>query len=117
MIISFNILSSTVKLICLDNCPEYILPNIFTPNNDNFNELFIPIPPTRFVKSSTFKLYNRWGKEIFKTNDIFINWNGNGKNGSPIPDGVYYYSAEVEFYRLKKEDESKSYNGWIQLVR
>ena len=77
---------------CVDECPYYELPNIFTPNNDGVNDMLIPYPYS-FVDKIDLKIYNRWGNLVFETDDPDINWNGEHiKTGKLVPDGVYYLS-------------------------
>lgn len=64
--------------IRVDNCPIYELPNVFTPNGDNINDLFIPLP-YKFVKDIDIKIYDRWGLLMFETTDPGIFWNGTSK--------------------------------------
>jgi gliding motility-associated-like protein len=113
--------------LCVDNCPHYELPNVFTPNGDNINDVFAAYPNTpdkcpRFVKSVKFKVYNRWGGEVFNfvtegENSILINWDGRDNMGRMVPDGAYYYLADVEFIVLDPDKRKKTYNGWIQIMR
>lgn len=86
--------------VCGDNCPEYNLPNVFTPNSDRVNDQFIPFP-YRGVKEIDLQVFNRWGKKVFATQDPAILWNGKVDNtGEPVPDGVYFYVCTVYFKRL-----------------
>lgn len=86
--------------VCGDNCPEYTLPNVFTPNGDRINDLFIPFP-YRGVKQIDLQVFNRWGQRVFSTNDPDIRWNGTiGGTGDPVPDGVYFYVCQVYLKRL-----------------
>lgn len=61
------------------------LPNIFTPNGDNVNDVYTV--PNLFEYSIKFnvKIYSRWGNKVFETEDKEINWAP--KN---ISDGVYF---------------------------
>ncbi|MBK7856239.1 MAG: gliding motility-associated C-terminal domain-containing protein [Bacteroidetes bacterium] len=81
--------SPKTNAICQENCPEYILPNVFTPNADGINDFFEPIK-NRYIKSIAFTVYNRWGQLVFETDKPEINWDG-GK----LSDGVYYYVCTV----------------------
>ncbi len=109
--------------ICVDNCFNYELPNVITPDLiDDKNDTFRPYPKPSFVQSVKFTVYNRWGKQVFeKSNDIFIHWDG--KEGIPekerneLSTGIYYYHAEVKFIRLKRQDAIKHFKGWIQILR
>lgn len=86
---------------CVDNCPLYEIPNVFTPDGDGFNNLLIPFP-YRYVKNINIKIYNRWGQLMFQTNDPDIMWNGkNQKTKKDCPEGVYYYTCEVSEMRLQ----------------
>ena len=88
------------EVLCADNCPVYELPNTFSPNGDEFNDLFGPFPYA-FIESIDFKVFNRWGNEVFSTDNIDIEWNGkNQGTGDLLPDGVYYYICIVNEIRL-----------------
>ena len=103
------------NIICIDNCPEYTLPNIFSPNGDALNDVFEPFP-YRYVKSIALTIYNRWGEAVFETTDPSIQWDGKHKqSGKACSDGAYYYVIRVDFIRLEGT-ESKSYSGNIRLI-
>jgi hypothetical protein len=129
--------------ICNDNCPYYELPNVFTPDNNGCNDLFsaysdrslgeesnCPLAPgteikcARFVESVKFKVYNRWGQEVYTyegsitddVNSIYIDWDGRDNNGTQLPSAVYYYVAEVTF-DIVSPDKIKILKGWVHLVR
>ncbi len=85
---------------CIDICTYYELPNVFTPNADNINDLYHPLP-YKFVDHVNMKIYNRWGNLVFQTDDPDINWDGKDMNtGVAVPDGVYYYICDVYEQRL-----------------
>ena len=98
---SYDNQSRPSNYICVDNCPRYILPNVFTPNGDEINDLFIPFPGYQFIQSIDLKIYNRWGQEVFSTTDPAINWDGTDEHShQQLPDGVYYYSCIVNQIRF-----------------
>ncbi len=115
------------EIICNDNCPQYVLPNVFTPNGDGRNDTFRPMqtPDTcpRFVDEVVFKVFNRAGTEVFSHDSkeaektIFIEWDGTLNGGAELPPGVYYYSAEVKFNSLNPDEARKVINGWVQIIR
>lgn len=96
---SFDNESVRSEAVCVDNCPIYELPNVFTPNGDGQNDLFIPLP-YRYVESIDIRIYNRWGNELFHSTDPDINWNGKNQQNKQLPDGVYYYVCQVNEIRL-----------------
>lgn len=82
--------------ICVSNCPDYRLPNAFTPNDDGSNDLYTPIKPYRFIGRIDIKIYNRWGNLVFETDDPDINWDGRDKNsGKLLNSGVYFYTCKL----------------------
>ena len=86
--------------ICTDNCPEYSLPNVFSPNGDGFNDAFRPFPYA-FIESVQFTVFNRWGIQVFETNNPELLWNGKvNNNGVLVPDGVYFYICIVNELRV-----------------
>ncbi len=84
------------------------MPNIFSPNDvDNMNSVFKPILVNGIQEAHT-RIYNRFGKLIFETQDVFINWIPRGE-----PDGVYYYS--INYTGI--DDSSRVLKGWVRLAR
>lgn len=93
--------SANSNIVCVDNCPTYELPNVFTPNGDGTNDLFIPFP-YRNVKDVDIKIYDRWGTLVYETTNPDVNWDGRDmKSGKLCTDGVYYYTCVVNEVRLQ----------------
>jgi gliding motility-associated-like protein len=106
--------SAFSNVVCIDNCPEYTLPSIFSPNADQLNDLFKPFP-YRYVKEIDLKIYNRWGGIVFETLDPAISWDGKNKDsGELCTDGIYYYVIRVDYIRLSGV-VSESYSGNLRL--
>lgn len=104
------------NIVCGDNCPEYRLPNVFTPNGDGANDLFGPFIPYRGVDRIDLEIFNRWGQLVFISTDPDINWNGIHKDSNePVPDGVYFYVCNVFFKRLAGE-EQMVLKGHVQVL-
>lgn len=108
--------SALSNIVCGDNCPEYRLPNVFTPNGDGNNDIFGPFLPYRGVDRIELEIFNRWGQQVFSTDDPDINWNGTHKDSNePVPDGVYFYVCNVIFTRLAGE-EQMILKGHVQVL-
>jgi len=113
---SFNNESSRDQALCVDNCPLYELPNVFSPGSDGINDLFIPFP-YKFVESVDITIYNRWGVQVFSSQDPDINWDGTeARSGKPLPSGVYYYVCQVNEIRLTGI-ETRELKGNVHLIR
>ncbi len=107
--------SPIVNKICVDNCPLYELPNVFTPNGDNYNDLVTPLPGYRYVKDVDMKIYDRWGLLMFQTTDKDILWDGKNKDSKMLcPDGVYFYICIVNEIHVDGI-EPRVLKGFIQL--
>ena len=98
--------------------PVYELPNVFTPNDDGVNDLFVPrdITPD-LINSVQMHIFNRWGRTVYDTDDIFINWNGRvGGTGQPCSTGTYFYVCDVEM-QTPEGVVSKRHQGSIMIVK
>ncbi len=105
------------NIVCVDNCPLYVLPNVFTPNSDGSNDFFIPITQ-RFIDRIDIQIFNRWGNLIHENSNPKINWNGTNLNGDELAEGVYFYVCKVYEKRVSGvilSDEVLS--GYIELRR
>ncbi|MBD3638674.1 MAG: gliding motility-associated C-terminal domain-containing protein [Crocinitomicaceae bacterium] len=81
------------KMIVYD--PLQFTPiNVFTPNNDGDNDEFTFVFVSQAVETFSCTIVNRWGTTVGEINDISQGWNGTDMNGSPCPDGVYFYVYE-----------------------
>ena len=82
------------EIVCAELCPDYNLPNVFTPNGDNNNDIFRPYP-YKFVTEIDMKITTRWGNIVFETKDPEINWDGTDLGGKALSEDTYYYTCEV----------------------
>ncbi len=89
---------SDITCVNYDACPACNLPNVFTPNDDNFNDLLRPVTknPKATVDHIELTIFNRWGVEVFYTEDPEIKWDGkNQRTGKLLPDGTYFYKCKA----------------------
>jgi gliding motility-associated-like protein len=69
------------------------VPNAFTPNDNNKNEIF---KPTGYgIRVYDMEIYNRWGEKLFETTDMDHGWDGYFK-GQPVEEGVYVYKINAQ---------------------
>jgi gliding motility-associated-like protein len=99
--------SATINIIeefC--NCRMWF-PNAITPNGNDLNETFKPVPDCEKLRDYNLKVYNRWGELLYETNALENGWDASYKNAM-VQDGVYmwlctYTGIENGEYRRKQE--------------
>ena len=100
---SYN--SESNYVICVQPEPPFItIPNVFTPNNDNTNDLFV-IDNLLLYDYRPIVIKNRWGKTVFQSSQYNNDWDG--KN---VPDGVYFGVVSIE---MNNQIVSYSFNVTI----
>ena len=73
--------------------PRLFIPNAFTPKG--LNSIFIPYCVFVDTKDYIFTIYNRWGRQVFQTNNPNLGWDGSFE-GNQSPQGVYIYSVKYK---------------------
>lgn len=81
------------QIIEVEDIYELYIPNSFTPNGDNLNEYF-KIYGTG-VEEYEIKIYNRWGAQVFKSNNLEKPWDGTF-NGEKVPQGTYVFTISIK---------------------
>ncbi len=94
--------------VCVEN--EYALyaPNAFTPNGDGFNEVFGVVSSVRSPQFFQLRIFDRWGGEVFSTNDPAEGWSGEKDEV-----GVYSWNVELR----DSEHKSRKASGHVVLIR
>lgn len=91
---------------------EIMVPNSFTPNEDNRNDYFFPVSQCDY-SYYTLLISDRWGNTVFSSSSITAKWDGRFK-GNLCPEDIYVYRIEtVE----KGSDKKMIRNGHISLFR
>lgn len=67
------------------------IPNAFSPNGDSINDSWNV--RSQILDNYILILYNRWGEEVFRTQDLSVDWDGTHR-GKPAPKGTYAYYFE-----------------------
>ena len=90
------------------------LPNAFTPNADNTNDVFYPLFQKSCTYSTyTFSVYNRWGQQVFYAKDPNLGWDGTFL-GAPAPEDVYVYEI---VYKHSPDAARSVLKGNVTLLR
>jgi gliding motility-associated-like protein len=97
---TFTIVDETGCTATLPTLVEVIIdktiyiPTAFTPNGDGTNDVFnVYAKDVSFVE---FKVFDRWGEQLFLSTDLAIGWDGTFK-GNEMPPAVFVYHVHIEY--------------------
>jgi gliding motility-associated-like protein len=118
-------LTALTDLLCADATSVSIgyqynellyIPNSFTPDGDQNNQVFCPVFYSGYdPQNYEFTVYNRWGEVIFESRNALIGWDGTyGPDALEAPTGMYTYRI---LYKNPDLDERKVITGHINLLR
>jgi len=90
-------------VVVIVNCPDTLqikIPNLFTPNNDGYNDTFVI---ENLTGGCELIVFNRWGKKIYHSETYANNW-----NGDLVSDGIYFFHLKMNSQLTK---------GWLEIRR
>lgn len=90
------------------------IPNMFTPNGDNLNEIWIPAMTEYVEEGYRLSIFDRWGQRIFHTADPKEGWNGTSTDGKIVASNTVYS------YRLVVRDfagQEYEFVGQVTVIR
>ncbi len=97
-------------VICIQPSDPIFIPDIFSPTDDGRNDtLFVR---GLFIEKMDFRVYNRWGEEVFVSENPSKGWDGQ-QRGQPASSGSYFYTLKATVGGNEKIEK----NGEIILVR
>ena len=102
--------------ITIDQCPEELIyiPNSFTPDGDEFNNIFTPVFTNGFDPANfQMDIYNRWGELIFQSFNAEKGWDGYF-NGKLCTVGTYTWKIE---FKTSLNEERKIILGSVNVIR
>jgi gliding motility-associated-like protein len=100
-----------IKVMVFTTAPDIFVPSAFTPNGDGHNDVIKPIP-VGIAQLYYFRIYNRWGQQVFNTTNIKEGWDGT-INGRLQTTDTYVYTAQGIDYTGKIVTKK----GTVTLVR
>ena len=81
----------TAPVVPITPPSETVIPNIFSPNNDQINDIYF-ITFNQPIINFQAEIYNRWGVSIFETTDSKFKWDGRYR-GEIVSEGEYILKA------------------------
>lgn len=109
--IDFN-QSDEVVAYFTDVTQDIVMPTGFTPNGDGNNDIFRPQGSALFTSEYEFRIWNRWGQEVFRSTSPEKGWDGYYESRL-AQTGVYAY---VITYK-NIYNEPKVLKGNVTLLR
>jgi gliding motility-associated-like protein len=103
-------ITKTVTVYVEIPCSDFMVPNVFTPNNDGRNDDFVinVLNPSSY----SIDIYDRWGNMVYTSTDATVYWNGRLKGTQYlVSDGVYYYIIKASC-----GDNNWVKKGFVQVV-
>ena len=97
--------------VIVDKRDNLFVPSAFSPNGDGKNDVF-KVTNLSFQRIMEFRVFNRWGQEVFNTNDHRRGWDGTWE-GKPQEMGTYSYLIRVAY----PDGFVETYKGETTLIR
>ena len=110
----FGCLDSTTQLIQVKGDVLYYVPNSFTPDGDEHNNVFNPIFTSGYLPGSyQLDIYNRWGELMFSSQNPEVGWDGY-LNFVRCPEGIYTYSIK---FVSTSTNQTQTISGHVNLLK
>jgi gliding motility-associated-like protein len=82
--------TSSDSVMMLSAFTPLTMPNAFKPDGKSVNAKFRPVTNPEKISSISMYIFDRWGKQVYYTNDVKQGWDGKIE-GSPAQIGGYVY--------------------------
>ncbi|MBN8701899.1 MAG: gliding motility-associated C-terminal domain-containing protein [Bacteroidetes bacterium] len=110
---SFGCKDTISKQLYVDTEFMFFTPNTFTPNGDGINDVFVPMGLID-VDKYTLLIFDRWGDEIFKSNDVNYGWEGRANDGKELAQqDTYVWLIKL----FDKKGGRHSFVGHVNVVK
>lgn len=111
--------SVTEVELSVNQC-EIVISGGISPNGDGLNDVFEIGGIEAYPKTEVW-IYNRWGTEVFHSEDYQNNWDGTSQSslnvgGNELPEGTYYYVIRLGGYEGQL-NAGETYKGYVYLKR
>jgi len=106
---------SVEQLVIIKDVIIFYVPNVFTPDGDEYNEDFSPVFTSGIdIYDFHLTIFNRWGETIFETFDPSKGWNGHYGDGGLVDDGTYIW--QIQFHETMS-DRHHEHRGHITVLK
>ncbi|MBW7867612.1 MAG: gliding motility-associated C-terminal domain-containing protein [Brumimicrobium sp.] len=130
-----NLKAATTVMACLEVTSQYgckddickkidikeefniYVPNTFTPDHDDYNEVFKPVfPPNMEMREYHMMIFNRWGEILFESYNPDAGWRGTYGIDSDriVKDGTYIW--KIEFFQGDRKEKEEMV-GHVNVIK
>lgn len=102
------------KTLLVKEKSEFFVPNTFTPNSDNLNDIFLAYGTN--ITDLKFYIFNQWGELLFYSTSLEYGWDGTFK-GQACKQDVYVWLAQYTCDDGNGKISTKSERGTLQLLK
>ncbi len=106
---------TAVAFIVIEEGLLFYVPNTFTPDDDEFNQVFKPVITSGVdLTSYHLTIYDRWGEVVFESLNTEIGWDGSYARCGLVQDGIYTWKIE---FRGKYNGKGYVYHGHVNVLK
>lgn len=111
----YGCVDSATQIVTVQDVLTFYIPNTFTPDGDNLNQMFQPIF-TSGVDPYDFHMviFNRWGEVIFESYDFNFGWTGTYSNQGLVEEGTYIWQIE---FKETMSDKRHTHRGHVTVLK
>jgi gliding motility-associated-like protein len=92
------------------------IPNAFSPDGDGLNDIFMATATSDYIQKFHMLIFDRWGGQIFESNDIMLGWDGR-LHGKLCPGDMYTYKITYSISPSLGDYSEQVRLGTVMLVR
>lgn len=109
---SYGCKDTIIKTIEVKPGFTFYIPNAFSPNGDGMNDVFKGTGIG--IKEFSLMIYDRWGNQVFTSNNLETGWDGTFKNpNEQVQEDVYVWKVILRDETNKHHD----YAGTVSLIK
>lgn len=109
---AFGCSDTAYETVWVNPVSEIFIPNSFTPNGDGINDVWQPV--MSYIKTVEIRVFDRWGEEVFYSDDIYNGWDGrHAISGEPMKQDTYVYTIRYRDYAGR----TRVRKGSVTLIR
>ena len=106
---------SIQQMIIVEDVIIFYVPNVFTPDHDEFNEGFFPVFTSGYDPFDYhLTIFNRWGEIVFESFDASKGWDGTYSDQGLVQDGVYVWQIE---FKETMSDKRHTHRGHVTVLK